>query len=250
VNPVSSENRDTALDRGLGLLQTGRGLKLQKGPSQEVKEILADVEAVRQQRGLSKRQLANILGIPFNTLRAWFQNRGAKAPSNSHLTKLHALVDESTRSRAQWDEIWKRIREWWRVQHRYPSLQQLAEELGWTSEGLRACLENESKPPRLVVERLAQLLHIQTLPTIMPAEEALRRAERLKHLLIMLAEDLAWFRDGPAEFREVYRSELDPFDTGYVSSLLTMLFSEDKFHRWLEVTTNRFNYFRAKGNRR
>jgi hypothetical protein len=39
---------------------------------------------------------------------------------------------------------------------------------------------------------------------------------------------------------------MDPFDTGYLSSLLTMLFSEDKFQRWLEVTTNRFNYFQRK----
>ena len=221
-----------------------------KAPPSELQETLAAVEAARQQRGLSKRQLAGSLGIPFNTVRAWFQDRSAKIPSSSNLAKLRAFVDESARSGSQWDEVWKKIREWWKIQHRYSSVQQLAEELGWTTEGLRACLENESKPPRLVVERLAGLLRIQTPQTVLQAEDALRRTVRLKYLLMILAEDLAWFRDGPAEIREVYRSEIDPFDTGYVSSLLTMLFSEDQFHRWLEVTTNRFNYFRARGSRR
>ena len=221
-----------------------------KAPSQETKEILAAIETVRRQKSLTKRELSGALGIPFNTFRAWFQESGSKAPSTSHIAKLRAFVDESTRTRAQWDDIWKKILEWWHIQHHYSSIDQLAEELGWTGEGLRGVLENESKPPRLVVERLAQILHIQTPPTILPTEEAVRRAERLKALLIMLAEELAWFRDGPQEAREVYRSELDTFDAGYVSSLLTMLFSEDKFNRWLEVTTNRFNYFRKKGDRK
>jgi hypothetical protein len=121
----------------------------------------------------------------------------------------------------------------------------LAEEVGWNVEDLRACLQNESKPPRLVVERLAQLLQLQVLPDAR-SKEAGRRSERLKALLTILAEELAWFRDGPAEVRQVYRSELDPFDTGYVSSLLTMLYAEDKFLRWREVTTNRFNAFKTK----
>lgn len=215
-----------------------------------VKEILTAVEALRQQKRLSRHQLSNTLGIPFNTFRAWFHKKGAKTPSRAHLSKLRAFVSEGTQSLAQWDQLWKQIQEWWRTQHRYSSLQQLAEELGWTTDGLRACLQNESNPPRLVVEQLAQLLQLHTPPGALSTEEARRRSERLKAILTILAEELAWFRDGPAEVREVYRSELDPFDTGYLSSLLTMLFAEDKFRRWLQVTTNRFNYFKTKGRPR
>jgi len=216
----------------------------------DVKEILVSVETLRRQKGLSRHQLSDSLGIPFDTFRRWFQNKGAKTPSKVYLSKLLAFVGKTTESRAQWDDLWKKIREWWRTQHRYSSLQELAEELGWTVDGLRACLLGESSPPRLVVERFAQLLNLQIPPGALSIGEAKRRSERLKALLIILAEELAWFRDGPAEVREVYRSELDPFDTGYVSSLLTMLFAEDKFRRWLELTTSRFNYFKSKGSQK
>ncbi len=216
----------------------------------DVKEILVTVEALRRQKGLSRHQLSDSLGIPFDTFRRWFQNKGAKSPSKVHLSKLRAFVGKTTESRAQWDDLWKKIREWWRTQHRYSSLQELAEELGWTVDGLQACLRNEASPPRLVVERFAQLLNLHIPPGALSIGEAKRRSERLKALLIILAEELGWFRDGPPEVREVYRSELDPFDTGYVSSLLTMLFAEDKFRRWLELTTSRFNYFKNKGGQK
>lgn len=211
---------------------------------EEIKEILVAVENLRRQKRITRSQLSENLGIPFNTFRAWFHKKGAKTPSRAYLPKLRGFVQKATQSRTQWDELWKKIREWWHTQHRYSSLEQLAEEVGWTLNDLHACLQNESNPPRLVVERLAQLLQLQTPPGTFPAEEAKRRSERLKALLSIIAEELAWFRDGPVEVREVYRSELDQFDAGYVTSLLTMLFAEDKFRRWLEVTTNRFNYFK------
>ena len=217
---------------------------------EEAKEILAALEEVRQRKGLSRHQLSDSLGIPFETFRKWYYEKGAKTPSSAYLSKLRGFVEESTRSGAQWDDLWKKIQEWWRTQHRYSSLQQLAEEVGWTTDGLRACLESKSNPPRLVVEQLAQLSQLHIPRGVIFTEEATRRSERLKALLTILAEELAWFRDGPREVREVYRSELDQFDVGYVSSLLTMLFAEDKFRRWLEVTTNRFNYFKSKGGSR
>ncbi len=214
--------------------------------SEEVKEVLAAVETLRQQRGLSRHQVADSLGIPFNTFRAWFHQKGAKTPSTAHVSKLRTFLAEGGGSRVRWDEVWKKIRQWWQTQHRYSSLQQLSEEVGWAVEGLRACLEDKSTPPRLVVERIAQLLHLETPTGGLLPDEARRRSERLKALLIILSEELAWFRDGSEGVRDVFRSQLDPFDTGYLSSLLTMLFAEDKFHRWLEVTTNRFNYFQRK----
>lgn len=216
-----------------------------KTASKELNEVLSAVEALRQDNGLSRRQISDSLGIPYETFKRWFFKKGANAPSRAHLSKLRKVVEEKTQSRAQLDQLWKKIRERWRTQHRYSSVHQLAEDVGWTTDGLRACLQNEFKPPRLVVERLAQLLQLQIPPHALSVREARQRSERLKMVLSILADELAWFRDGPANVREVYRSQLDEFDVGYLSSLLTMLFAEDKFRRWLEVTTNRFNYFKS-----
>jgi len=59
-----------------------------------------------------------------------------------------------------------------------------------------------------------------------------------------------WFRDGSKEARDILREELDLSDIGYISSLLTMLGDEDKFKRWLTLTTNRFNFFKKKGGQK
>ena len=149
-----------------------------------------------------------------------------------------------------WEEVWGRIRGWWQTQHRYASASDLAREIGWDGDHLAECLRGEQRPPRLVIERLAGSLRIPT-PASKPEEaEAKRRTDRLKALLMLLHEELAWFRDGPEEVRVVFRSELDPFDVGYLSSLLAMLSDEDKFKRWLAATTNRFASFGGRGGRR
>jgi len=216
---------------------------------EEVKETLTAIEEIRQNKGLSRRQVSDSLGIPFNTFRAWFHKRGAKTPSKPLFLKLRAFNEENKHSKEKWQELWDKIREWWRTQHKYSSLEELAGELGWTADGLRSCFQNESIPPRLVIEQLANLLKLQTPPDKLIIE-AKRRLNRLKLFLILLEEELAWFRDSPSDVREIYRSELDQFDTGYLSSLITMLFAEDKFLRWLELTNNRFNFFKNKGNLR
>jgi transcriptional regulator with XRE-family HTH domain len=216
---------------------------------EEVKETLAAVEQIRQNKNLSRRQISDRLGIPFNTFRAWFHQRGAKTPSKPLFLKLRAFIEVNKRSTEKRQELWDKIREWWRTQHKYSSLKELAEELGWTADDLSSCLQNKSVPPRIVVEGLANILQLQTPPDKLIIE-AKRRLNRLKLFLILLEEEIAWFRDSPSDVREIYRSELDQFDTGYLSSLITMLFAEDKFLRWLELTNNRFNFFKNKGSLR
>lgn len=76
--------------------------------------------------------------------------------------------------------------------------------------------------------------------------EAKRRVHRLRMLLLLLEDELRWFRDGQADRRAAYRAELDPYDIGYVSSLLSMLTDEEKFQRWRLLTTNRFRSFRRR----
>ncbi len=215
----------------------------------DVADILAAVETLRRQKGLSRRQLSKTLDIPFNTFRAWFQQKSSKTPSKANALKLKRFLDESIHAGGYWERLWETIREWWRIQHRYGSSRELAEEIGWNAEDLRSSLEDKLTPPRLVIERCADLLHLTTPPAALSAE-AKRKANRMKALLTILEEELAWFRDSPPEARETYRLELDPFDVGYVSSLLTMMFSEEKFRRWLQVTTNRFKYFKGKGAKR
>ncbi len=76
--------------------------------------------------------------------------------------------------------------------------------------------------------------------------EAKRRAQKLKLLLLLLEDELRWFRDGRPESRAAYRADLDAYDIGYVSSLLSMLTDEEKFQRWKALTTHRFRSFRRR----
>lgn len=217
---------------------------------EKVIKTLEAVETVRQRRRLSRRQLADRLGIPFETFRRWFHKAPRKLPSATHLSRLESYVSQAQDKLSEWNAIWEAIRTWWQSQHRYASASALAQEIGWDSDHLDRCLRRGAAPPRLVMERLAETLRIPT-PTSSPKEgEAKRRCQRLKALLILLHDELAWFRDGPEEMRGVFRTELDPFDVGYLSSLLAMLYDESKFERWLAATTNRFASFQQREGRR
>jgi len=78
--------------------------------------------------------------------------------------------------------------------------------------------------------------------------EALRRTGKIKYILLLLEDELRWFRDKTAEERKIFRKELNISDIGYISSLITMLTDEDKFQRWLALTNTKFQYFgREKG---
>ena len=90
---------------------------------------------------------------------------------------------------------------------------------------------------------------IQALLATLPLDqvhEAERRTEKLKWGLLIVEDELRWFRQGSAESREVLRNLLDPFDAGYISSLLTMIQEEEAFQRWRRLTTNRFNAFKRR----
>jgi transposase-like protein len=75
--------------------------------------------------------------------------------------------------------------------------------------------------------------------------EAKERAEKVKHLLLLLESELSWFKDGSPSARTVFRNRLDPYDVGYVASMLMMMGDEDKFRRWLALSTNRFRRFKG-----
>jgi transcriptional regulator with XRE-family HTH domain len=215
-----------------------------------VTETLAAVETARERQGLSRHQLADRLGIPFDTFRRWFHKTAPKQPSAAHLSRLEAYVTKAPTEVSEWDGVWQAIRGWWQTQHRYASVSDLARDIGWESDDLQRCFREGVTPPRLVLERLADELRIPTPKSPPRISDARTRTERLRALLILLHEELAWFRDGPEEVRAILRSELDSFDLGYLSSLLAMLPDEAKFRLWLIVTTNRFASFQRKGERK
>jgi len=95
------------------------------------------------------------------------------------------------------------------------------------------------------VETNLQLVSAAAVP-----REAEERSEKVRHLLLLLEDELRFFRDGPESVRDVFRTTLDPGDVGYISSLLGMLGDEGRFGRWLALTTNKFNYFRKERSRK
>lgn len=84
------------------------------------------------------------------------------------------------------------------------------------------------------------------LPDLEKGRGAVERSEQLKNLLILLELHLQYFRDGLPEAREIYRREVDVYDVGYLTSLLEMLYDEDKFRRWKIFTTHRFGGFKGR----
>lgn len=217
---------------------------------EKVALTIAALEAARKTDGLSRHQLADRLGIPFETFRKWFHGTSPILPSAGHLRRLESYIGTVRDESLGWSAVWNAIRSWWQTQHRYPSISDLAQDIGWDSNHLQQCFRGGETPPRLVLERLAEELRIPTPKSPPRIPEARTRTERLRALLILLHEELAWFRDGPEEVRSIMRSDLDSFDLGYLSSLLAMLPDEGKFKRWLTVTTNRFGSFQRKGGRK
>ena len=76
------------------------------------------------------------------------------------------------------------------------------------------------------------------------ADEAKHRSQKLRYLLLLLEDELRWFREAQAEEREVLRKELNFKDVGYISSLLGMLGNEEMFQRWRTLTNYDFRGFR------
>jgi len=89
--------------------------------------------------------------------------------------------------------------------------------------------------------------HLEKITSLLMTEEGHARAVKVKLLLLLLEDELRWFKDTSVAAREALREELDPADIGYISSLLSMIGEEDKFQRWLVLSTYKFNYFKKAG---
>ncbi len=101
------------------------------------------------------------------------------------------------------------------------------------------------RPSQARLKTIGEFLESKESPEIYKQVlEARHRAEKIKYLLLLLEDELRWFRDNDANTRDEFRKGLNAYDIGYISSLLTMLTEEDKFQRWLALTTTRFNSFK------
>ena len=215
-----------------------------------VEQLLMEVDGFLRARKLSKKGMSQKLNIPYSTFKKWFQKGKVKRnPSPVHIEKIEKFLESQKETDTYWKDLWIKILQWWETQHQYSTVREFADEIGWDMQNLNYYLQNKEMPPKLVVEKIAKIigLEIPTLDSII--NEAQRKTEKIKYLLLFLEEELRWFRDGSKEARDIFREKLDLGDIGYVSSLLTMLGDEDKFKRWLNLTTNRFNFFKKKGER-
>lgn len=216
-----------------------------------VEQLLIEINDFSRKENLSKREMAQRLNIPYGTFRRWFhKGKSKKKPSLMYIEKMERFLESQKETDIHWKELWLEILEWWKTQHRYSTLRDLADEIGWDVQSLVEHFQNKKMPPKLVIEKIAKTagLEIPFLDLIL--KEARRKTSKVKYILLFLEEELRWFRDAPKEARDIFREELDPGDISYISSLLTMLGEEDKFRRWLTLTTNRFNFFKRKGGQK
>jgi len=216
-----------------------------------VEQLLIELDNFSDTKNLSRREMAQKLNIPYETFRKWFHNgKGKKKPSPAYIEKIEKFLESQKETETYWKELWIKILKWWETQHRYSTIRELADEIGWDAQSLITYFQNKELPPKLVVEKIAKTLGVETPALDSVFQEAQRKTEKVKHVLLFLEEELRWFRDSSKETREIFRKELNPADIGYVSSLLTMLGDEDKFRRWLTLTTNRFNFFKKRGEQK
>lgn len=216
-----------------------------------VGQLLMEVDDFSRARNLSKRKMAQRLSIPYETFRKWFQKGKRRSnPSPTYIEKMQRFLQSQKETDTYWKELWMKILEWWKTQHRYSTIRDLADEIGWDVQNLANHLQNKEMPPKLVIEKIAKTVGFEIPALDFILQEAQRRTEKIKYLLLLLEDELRWLRDSSEESRKIFREALDLSDVGYISSLLTMLGDEDKFRRWLTLTTNRFNFFKKKGEQR
>jgi len=216
-----------------------------------VEQLLIEIDDFSRKKNLSKKEMSRNLSIPYNTFQKWFQTgKGRQNPSPRYVTEMERFLDSRKESDTYWRDLWTKTLEWWKTQHRYSTVKEFADEIGWDVQNLSAHLQNGEMPSKLVIEKIAKTVGfgIPTLDSTL--QEAQQKTEKIKYLLLLLDDELSWFRDGSKESREVFRRSLDLVDVGYISSLLTMLSEEDKFRRWVTLTTNRFNFFKRRGEQK
>lgn len=214
---------------------------------ERIDDLLTKIDYYSKDKKLTKQEMAQILDVSYSTYMSWFSlGKNRKTPSSQNIQKIEKLISSSLRKANSCEELWAKILEWWNTQHRFKNVKELSDLIGWNEVSLWNCLQKKEKPPRIVVSKIAETAGLADESSEKNLHEAKKRSQKVKYILLLLEEELAWFRDTSKECRELFRLELNLNDIGYVSSLLNMLGEEESFKRWLALTTNRFNYFIKK----
>lgn len=214
---------------------------------EDTQQLLEGLEEYRHSKGLARTDMARLLGIKYSTVKKWFFSGSKKRiPNAENVNRIRAFISSETDTPRKLELRWERIKQWWETQHSFDSVESLADEAGWSDRELHRALKGKSVPSRLVIEKVEQLAGLDHAYPADALEKAIRRTEKAKSILNLLYDELAWFRDSSKEIRDLYRAYVDKYDSGYLSSLLTMIQDEGAFARWLALTTNRYRFFGKK----
>ncbi len=190
--------------------------KKQFSAAQAVRELSAHIA----ERGLTVSALARQLSIPRSTVAQWFKKGKSKTlPSRQHLETVKSYLAGLEASPDGLPGPGARG--------------QKAKNLSHKVVRREAGRKIDSKPQRRHPDTIRQVHQLATA-----------RTEKIRLLLLLLENELRWFRDGTPAARETFRQTLDPYDVGYIASLLTMLGSEASFQRWLAFSSNNFRFFK------
>lgn len=121
---------------------------------------------------------------------------------------------------------------------------QLAELLGVPRQTVEDWLVHRTEPGKANIQRIKDFLATKEQEERQKVPEAQRRAHSLLYLLLVVEDEIRWFKDASREARDALRDELNFRDVGYIASLLGMLGEEDQLERWKTLTTYRFSGLR------
>lgn len=216
--------------------------------NKSLEQLLAEIENYARTKNISKKEIAAKLDIPYSTFKKWFfKGKNRRIPSQMYLDKIYNFLKLQSNNEQYWQGLWIKILKWWETQHRYSSIREFADEIGWDAGTLFNHMQTKEMPPKVVIEKISETLGLKIPSSGIKSRDVQKRVEKVKYLLILLEDELRGFRDGSKENRDILRQTLDFSDIGYISSLLTMIADENKFIRWSTLTTNRFNSFRKRG---
>jgi hypothetical protein len=206
--------------------------------------LLTQLEEIAQNKGWNKKEVARRLQIPYKTIIKWYGHGPKKRqPKQKNLDKISIFIKCSKNGDVLPGSPWEKVISWWQNQKQFQNIKNLSDVVGWDEENLRRYMEGSEQPPRLIVEKMLELIGgKQDLGHIFGI--SMDKIEKIKFHLKYLEEELRWFRDGSKEARDIFRKMIDQGDIGFIASLLIMIGDEDKFKRWLNLNTYKYGEFR------
>lgn len=189
------------------------------------------------------RQLSRESEIPYNSLR-WITG-GGRRPNPKEMQKLYRatgldyfkLTEKKippAHKPVPREPVKAKKKPFRRLRYQLPP-KQLNE--------LKATLEILSDVPEILTEALSNLEDIRnsilasnTRPRYTAVED---RIKNISNLLVLLNQELQFFKRGSPETRAKLRRLLSGSDVGYITALLRALFDEDRFQNWMLMSTYR-----------